>query len=325
MANQPRSPSWPHPNWSQAGWLLFPLRGFLAFTFLFAGMQKLANPAFLDWNSPYSLHSMMLSYARTSPIHALLSPLVAYSTAVGIGIAVCELAVGIGMALGLFTRVAAIGGMLISLSLFLAVSFHTHPWYTGADIVFLFTFTPFAIAGACGVVSLDAMLASRAAKENPAAANRRAVVLGGSAALLGAALAGATAGLGRLGSSKGAGTKTVTLGGGGTQGGSKFGKLIGSTSDVPVGTSGTFTVPGSSGDPGLVIQESAGKFVAYNAVCPHLGCTVAFQPSAEIIACPCHGSEFLVSSGDVIQGPATRGLTPLEVTVATGDIYVKSD
>jgi thiosulfate dehydrogenase [quinone] large subunit len=305
--------------------LLLPLRGFLAFTFLYAGMQKLANPAFLNWNSPYSLHSMMLSYVRTSPIHALLSHLVGYSTAVGIGIACGELAVGIGMALGLFTRVAAIGGMLISLSLFLAVSFHTHPWYTGADIVFLFTLTPFAIAGAGGVLSLDALRSQQAASELPAAATRRAVLFGGAAALFGAALAGATAGLGRLGSGKGSGTTTVTLGGGGSNGGSKLGKLIGSVADVPVNSSGSFTVPGPSGDPGLVIQVSAGSFVAYNALCPHLGCTVAYQPSADIIACPCHGSEFLVSSGAVIQGPAPTGLTPLKLTVSGGELYVKSE
>ena len=53
--------------------------------------------------------------------------------------------------------------------------------------------------------------------------------------------------------------------------------------------------------------------MAFDAICPHAGCTVAYQSAANIIACPCHGSEFNPSTGDVIHGPATRGLTPISV------------
>ena len=50
---------------------------------------------------------------------------------------------------------------------------------------------------------------------------------------------------------------------------------------------------------------------------------MAYQPSAGIIACPCHGSEFNPENGDVIQGPATSGLTPIKVvTGSNGDLYV---
>ena len=44
--------------------------------------------------------------------------------------------------------------MALSLTLFLTVSFHSSPYFTGADIVFLFAWTPMALAGAGrGVVS----------------------------------------------------------------------------------------------------------------------------------------------------------------------------
>ena len=57
-------------------------------------------------------------------------------------IALGELAVGLGVLSGVLTRIAALGGMLLALMLFLTVSYHSDPYYTGADIVFLFAFTP---------------------------------------------------------------------------------------------------------------------------------------------------------------------------------------
>jgi len=373
----------PPRGWLLAGWSLLPVRAFLAVTFLFAGFQKLMNPAFLDSASPYSLHQQMIGYIRTSPIHWLLGRLLSHSTALGVLMALGEIAVGLGIALGLWTRLAAVGGMVISFSLFLAVSFHSHPWYTGADIVYFFMFTPFVIAGAGGVLSLDVLIARRAATERglgdprvvalsfaeaqrscgsydqgrctaipnrhcapngcpflegtraslpggraPDGVDRRTVVLGGvtaaAAATVGLVAAGAVASAGRLVGPKVTSTTQATLpsttGTGGTS--SPNGTLLGSASQVPVGQSATFTVP-SSGDPGLVIQRAKGQFVAYDAICPHAGCTVAYFASNDIIACPCHGSEFDPANGNVVVGPATVGLTVLNVTEAGGELYLK--
>ena len=68
-----------------------------------------------------------------------------------------ELAVGAATLVGLWSRAAAVGGMLLSFSLFLTVSFHASPYYTGSDIVFVFAWTPLLVAGAGGVLSLDAL------------------------------------------------------------------------------------------------------------------------------------------------------------------------
>lgn len=142
------------------------MRAFLAFTFLFAGFQKIANPSFFNSSARSSLHAQMIGYISLSPIKVVLEHLLEHSTLVAWVIALGEVAVGTGMALGLWTRVAAIGGLLISLSLFLAVSFNDTPWYTGADIVFLFAFVPFVIAGSGGVLSLDGWIARHAAHEH---------------------------------------------------------------------------------------------------------------------------------------------------------------
>jgi thiosulfate dehydrogenase [quinone] large subunit len=100
------------------------------------------------------------------------------------------------------------------------------------------------------------------------------------------------------------------------------GTAIGPASSVPVGGSASFTDP-NSGDPSLVIQQRADHFAAFDAICPHAGCTVAYQSGANIITCPCHGSEFDPTSGAVMLGPATSGLTPIKVVKgANGDLYV---
>jgi thiosulfate dehydrogenase [quinone] large subunit len=90
-----------------------------------------------------------------------------------------EVAVGLGTLLGLFGRVAAFGGMLLSLSFFLTVSFNDNPYYYGPDIVFLFAWTPFVLAGS-GTWSLDALFADRAARTRVAFQN--AALRGGPAA-----------------------------------------------------------------------------------------------------------------------------------------------
>jgi thiosulfate dehydrogenase [quinone] large subunit len=324
------------------GWCLFPLRLFLGVTFLFAGLQKLANPQYFHDTSPISFHAQLLGTAHTSPIGGLLGHLAGSATAIGLLIAVGEVAVGVGALLGLLTRVAAVGGALLALSLFLAVSFRTSPYYTGADIVFLFAWTPFVLAGAAGAPALDTWMARSTAAtavdtgERDDAISRGAVIalVAGAAAMF----AGAVAGVGRVLAPAGSGTTVASLPGpgattatsapsatsgpGGTTTTVPQGTSIGPASDVPVGGSAAFTDP-STGDPSLVIQHTSGTFVAFDAICPHAGCTVAYQQQSNIIACPCHGSEFNPRTGAVVQGPATSGLTPIKViTGANGDLYV---
>ena len=148
-----------------AGWAILPLRAFLGVTFCFAGLQKLANPNFFNPQNPSGIQAQLIASERISPLHALLGRLLHVATPVGVLIALGEVAVGTGALLGLWTRLAALGGMALSLLLFLTVSLHASPYYTGADIVFLFAWTPLVVAGAGGVLSLDAVLASRAHEE----------------------------------------------------------------------------------------------------------------------------------------------------------------
>jgi thiosulfate dehydrogenase (quinone) large subunit len=331
------------------GWALMPLRLFLGVTFLYAGLNKLANPDFFRDSSPISIHTQLAGAARTSPIHGLLSHLVSIAPLIGALIALGEVAVGIGTLLGLFSRIAAIGGMLVSLSLFLAVSYHSSPYFTGSDIVFFFAWTPLVLAGAAGAPALDTWLAERSQPSGgeSGAVSRRdvltrgavtglvaggAVVLSGLVAAIGRAAAGSTNSALSPDtptlSTGGTGATTTTTAGNGsgattTTGPTPSGTAVGPAASVPVGGSASFTDP-TSGDPSLVIQQPAGQFTAFDAVCPHAGCTVGYVASARIIACPCHGSEFDASNGSVLRGPAPRGLTPITIVKGpNGDLYAQ--
>jgi thiosulfate dehydrogenase [quinone] large subunit len=312
------------------GRVLLPLRAFLGFTFCFAGLQKLANPRFFDAADPASIQSQLAGTVRRSPVHALVSPLGHVAVPLGIVIALGELAVGVGTLFGFRARLAAAGGIALSLLLFLTVSFHSSPYYTGADIVFAFAWTPLLLAGSASVLSLDAALADRAARTPKPGTGRREVVV--TAAVAGASLAvgGLAAGLGRLaGGTSGqqdeqalSPTAAATPAATASASSTPAGKAIGAASQVPVGQAASFTDP-SSGDPSLVLQPSAGTFVAFDAVCPHAGCTVGYNAAQKVIACPCHGSQFNARTGAVEVGPATRGLTKLDVAEgSSGQLYV---
>jgi thiosulfate dehydrogenase [quinone] large subunit len=376
--------------------VLLPLRAFLGITFVFAGLQKLADPAFFNAANPASIQAQLAGAQRTSPIHGLMGPLTHVAVPVGLAIAFAEVAVGLGTLLGLWARLAAAGGMLLSFLLFLTVSFHSHPYYTGSDIVFVFAWAPLLVAGAGGVLAADAVLAHRARRQigaepvaivptsfaavrrvcgsyedgrcqvregEPCAPgpcpylaqrppplrridqeelDRRTFVARGVAAGAVSAFAlvagGVAAGLGRLGGTP-SGAVAQTLG---TSSASSTttssapapngptttvparpaGTRIGPARDVPVGGAASFQDP-SSGDPSLVVRPQAGTFLAFDAVCPHAGCTVQYDPTHKLFICPCHGSEFNGRTGAVEVGPAQQGLTRLRIAEGSdGQLYV---
>src|SRR5205807_2574210 len=140
-------PKWPSERFGQTGWRLLPFRGFLGVTFVYASLQKLANPTYLDSHNPASVVGQMRSLQHTSPIGPLLGLSLHAPTLVGLLIASGELAVGVGVLLGLFTRLAALGGMALALTFFLTVSWSTTPYYYGSDIVFVFAWSVIAAFG----------------------------------------------------------------------------------------------------------------------------------------------------------------------------------
>ncbi|MFF2844988.1 DoxX family protein [Streptomyces sp. NPDC058001] len=139
---------------------LVPLRLFLGATFIYAGIDKLTDSAFLSASGAGSIGDLLRAVHDSAAIPAMID--LAQKSPVGFGYAIAfgELAVGIGALLGLFTRLAAFGGALISLSLWLTVSWTTSPYYYGNDLAYLIAWTPLVLAGA-SVLSVDARIKGR--------------------------------------------------------------------------------------------------------------------------------------------------------------------
>ncbi len=389
-----RGRSW--PLWT-SGWALLPLRLFLGVTFLYAGLQKLADPHFLKPGAPGSIQAQLQAAVRTSPLGSHLGGLASHAVVVGVAIALAEVAVGVGALAGLWTRVAAAGGLVLSLGFLLMVSWHSHPYYLGPDIVFAAAWVPIVLAGAGEDprLSLDGLIRRRAERElglpatatvpvafasvqalcggydggrcryrhgascrpdacpvltappvaDPEAGDTldrrtflRQAQVAGLFVACGLAATAATAGIGRLlsgsrggsgtvgslpapGNGSGGGTATTSPSRGPSASGTPGGVAIGPASAVPVGGVAAFTDPGA-GRPAYVVQPTAGQYSAFSAVCPHAGCRVQYADGDREFVCPCHGARF-DRTGSLLQGPATRSLSPITVAKGSdGQLYV---
>jgi nitrite reductase/ring-hydroxylating ferredoxin subunit len=91
---------------------------------------------------------------------------------------------------------------------------------------------------------------------------------------------------------------------------------LGPTSDVPVGGGRIYTDP-----PVVVTQPKAEEFHAFSSFCTHRGCPVS-DVSDGLIQCACHGSQYSLTDGSVVRGPAPDPLVRLDLDVAGGEVSV---
>ncbi|WP_328962025.1 TQO small subunit DoxD [Streptomyces virginiae] len=139
---------------------LLPLRLFLGVTFVYAGIDKLTDPAFLSASGDGSIGDLMRGVRDTSAIPAMVDMALSSPVGFAVALAIGEILVGLGAMVGLLTRVAAVGGALIALSLWLTVSWAVTPYYYGNDLIYMMAWTPLILAGA-PYLSLDSVIRSR--------------------------------------------------------------------------------------------------------------------------------------------------------------------
>jgi len=336
-----------------SSYVLLPLRVFFGATFIYAGLQKLTDPQFFSPTASGFIGHQMGGFVRAgSPMSGLLNTIaIPHAAEFGALIAFCEIWVGLSALFGLMTRLGALGGLATSLTFYLTATWSTHPYFLGADLPYAMGWLTLALAGP-DALTLDNYFFNRAryqvAERSHARQGRgrqslipvpsRAAVVPRQAALRGLGTAaglivggGVVGALAKLltpnnafaGASKSlAATGSAAPGaaaGSGSQAGST---LLGSVKSLAVNSAASYTDPGT-GDPALLIHLPDGKFVAYDAVCTHAGCTVGYDPSQQQIVCPCHGAAFdPTRSASVINGPAQQPLTTLNVKVdASGNAY----
>ncbi|BBJ43013.1 DoxX family membrane protein [Streptomyces antimycoticus] len=143
-----------------ARYALLPLRIFLGVTFVYAGIDKLTDSAFLSDSGTGSIGELMRQVRDSSALPWMVDQALKDPTAFGYAMAYGELAVGLGILVGLLSRLAAFGGALISLSLWLTVSWQSDPYYYGNDLAYLMAWLPLVLAGA-PYLSLDVVISRR--------------------------------------------------------------------------------------------------------------------------------------------------------------------
>ena len=98
-------------------------------------------------------------------------------------------------------------------------------------------------------------------------------------------------------------------------------KSVGNSKDVAAGTMRVFDVAGTK----VNVASAGGHLHAFDDTCTHAGCSLAMgKLDGTTVTCPCHGSQFDVTSGAVLRGPAQRPVRSRLVQVEGEDLLVEA-
>lgn len=75
------------------------------------------------------------------------------------------------------------------------------------------------------------------------------------------------------------------------------------------------------GGKAVIVVRDRNEFVAYSAICTHLGCLVKWDGGKQEFLCPCHAAAF-DKRGGVISGPPPGPLEAYDVKEVDGRVYV---
>jgi nitrite reductase/ring-hydroxylating ferredoxin subunit len=91
---------------------------------------------------------------------------------------------------------------------------------------------------------------------------------------------------------------------------------VGRPDEVPEGEIRQF----QAGSEDVAVANVEGELHAFSDVCTHRQCSLAEGDlEGTTVTCICHGSQFDVTTGDVLGGPATEPVQTFELTVE-GDV-----
>ena len=155
-------------------------------------------------------------------------------------------------------------------------------------------------------------------------ATRRGVLLGVGLAGMGGVLAGCSTAAVPYGADEAgdappqqAPAPSASSGVPGQTAGGAMGTLLGLVKDIPVGGGRVFITQKV-----IVTQPASGVLRAFSAVCTHVGC-ICNKVASGTISCPCHGSEFKITDGTVVTGPAPAPLAARTIAISDGKILLR--
>ena len=95
---------------------------------------------------------------------------------------------------------------------------------------------------------------------------------------------------------------------------------VGSSKDVAAGTMRVVDVGGTK----VNVANVNGRLYAFDDTCTHRGCSLAKgKLDGTTVTCPCHGSQFDVTSGKVLRGPAQQPVRSRSVQADGEDLVVE--
>lgn len=341
---------------------LLPLRIFLGGTFVYAGLDKLLDPRFLAASGPGSIGDQLQAFARYSPLAFLINDVALRApVAIGLGMAILEIAIGLGALAGWLFRFSASLGAAVSILFWLTASWSTTPYFYGPDLPYAAGWLTLALAGTGGAWTLPEWFEAREQPRHRPGFDRRSMIaappseerrrflqlMGLGAATL--VMAGPSLLVGRIAAMSkesdggtalatatpvpatnavaGSAASTAPANAAATATPSAGGGTVLASGSQLASAHSVSTYDPATGDPVLVIKLPSGSVVAYDAVCTHAGCTVQYDPGSAIIWCPCHGAEFdPAHNARVLGGPTFTPLAsiPISVNASNGNVSTKA-
>jgi 3-phenylpropionate/trans-cinnamate dioxygenase ferredoxin subunit len=90
--------------------------------------------------------------------------------------------------------------------------------------------------------------------------------------------------------------------------------------DIGEGQFAAFEVDGER----VAVANVGGTFHAFGDICTHARCSLAEgELEGQTVTCPCHGSQFDVTTGEVLNPPATEPVPTFGVRVEGDDVQVE--
>ena len=91
--------------------------------------------------------------------------------------------------------------------------------------------------------------------------------------------------------------------------------------DINAGEMRVFDIAGTK----VTVASIDGQLHAFDDTCTHRGCSLAKgRLDGTTVTCTCHGSQFDVTTGEVLRGPAQRGVRSRLVRMEGENLMVES-
>lgn len=96
---------------------------------------------------------------------------------------------------------------------------------------------------------------------------------------------------------------------------------IGNAADVADGQMRVFDIAGTK----VNVSNAGGHLYAFDDTCTHAGCSLAEgELDGTTVTCPCHESQFDVTSGAVLRGPARLPVRSRAVQIEGADLLAEA-